>query len=809
MQGGSLQDKVKQGSQALVRGQNGVLTEETPQTIQQLSGQAGLPAPPVDPMSAATVGANSHQQKMMGTPAQTQAAFAAAQDSTQTLQDATRRSQARSQATDQESQEKEKSQQLQQLGSLGDRVSDFMQGQRKALEQKGVIATDEQIALPTSSAQLQGLPSDPTQLTTLKDAAKAYLANPSDMKALLAINKALGRDPNSQVTPDEVQSLYESSTATLARSGADTVANSLTVADLATQPEFGYDLNSLSDLLEVPADQLGKMTVPELQEKMQELQAQQFSNVQVNNQKATSNQLGGAERQLAHQLGREQAAVGLKATEADVQRLDQAINNADTVTFNGQQYKVGDLLQDSTISGIITDYLNAPEGSPLRKQLEASEPELLKFIQSNKAVLDDAAKAMAGGTQQFKDIQTANQAVATVQGVPLPPELMKAINPDFGQLSAEKFDPNSSGLLQHLNSLPPDQAKTAATNVSSLVAKYPELAGQLAGLKSDEVAQLGLNLENPSPKLQAFINNQDEWNQIHNTDPKDVDKIVQLITGDSGLTPDKAQAILDTNKAASALGFTAPGAPQLDADGDGKVDSVDQLYQNLVNNTPKATLKDAISGKVSSYQPQDLESYSPSKPEEKIAWDKLKDAAMDGSISASDIANAGFTEDELKMIQPLSSKWGAQAKVAVAKQLQSYTLKRTTDLLDTIHFNNNSPVSQNISNLNDLVNHTESSATTPAAARDAQKSLASYIDQSNELIRQLEYAKKQQGSNISSDAFDAEIRKLQGFQQYARTRSAAIQAKHDEAFSQAKAKAIEDFQNNPFHGYHAPNEADY
>ncbi len=59
----------------LVRGAGGVLTEQKPQDLQQLAGQAGLATSPTTPIGAAMVGGNPDQQKMAGTPAQLSASL--------------------------------------------------------------------------------------------------------------------------------------------------------------------------------------------------------------------------------------------------------------------------------------------------------------------------------------------------------------------------------------------------------------------------------------------------------------------------------------------------------------------------------------------------------------------------------------------------------------------------------------------------------------------------------------------------------------------------------------------------------------
>lgn len=194
---GLLAQRVKAGSKALQKGPGGVLQEVQPE-LQQLTGRAGLPVPPTSALQAATIGANTHQQKMVGSPAQTGAAMRVATGE-QNLQTAERVEDQRA-ATERERRAVQRSEQLTNLGSLGDRVSDFMEGQRAAFE-KATQPVEVQSALPASVQGISALPPDSPQLAGLKQALSNYRKNPQDMQSLLLINQTLGRDINSVLAP--------------------------------------------------------------------------------------------------------------------------------------------------------------------------------------------------------------------------------------------------------------------------------------------------------------------------------------------------------------------------------------------------------------------------------------------------------------------------------------------------------------------------------------------------------------------------------------------------------------------------------
>lgn len=683
-----LYDKVRRGSQAIAKGPNGVLQEagstdpsqsQTPPNISQLSGQAGLQAPPIDPMSAASIGANANQQKMMGSPAQTQNALRIANEPGQTLQSAETLQTDRTKQTSTEQQETQKSQALQQLGPLGDRVNDLINAQRDKLG----AAAGKGVAVQAAPNTLQGIPTDPQKLTQLKDAAKALMANPMDQNLLLQVNTLLGRDPSSTIDPAQMSSLYESSVDSLSRGGADVVSNSLTVDDLAKLPAFGYDLQSLGKLLDTPPEQLGKFTIPELQQKLSQVHDTVFSTTAQLQQKANSGELGGAERALARQAGREASTTGVRASESDMNHLAQQIANADQVQFNGKTYAVEDLLKDETISGTISEYLNAPAGSDVRKQLEKNEPALVSFINKNGAVLTQAANQMAHAEQQFKSTNERNQAVSKIGNTTLDPEVMKAILPGYGQLATKAIDTSRSPVFNTLMTLKPDAKEAAAKEINALAAdpNTKDTVQELAGLRPDQIKALHLEEGANSPAIKALTASRAAEQQLSHVDPNDTNAVLSLFTGTPGMDAGTVQRELTADRAAGVLGLSnvPKNAAFLDADGDGKLDPPASLLQKVKDSTPHVSLARAPLG-VRPYQAQPLQEFKPNSPLEQTIYSKLSDSAADGKISGDDFRTAKFSEDNLYDLQDsgLVNKWGKDASDELQKELSSYRDTATT-----------------------------------------------------------------------------------------------------------------------------------
>lgn len=733
----TLQDRIRQNAPQLQIGQSGQLQEQqvvpadaqpaqpgqqqgTGQLQQAAQGQ-GMPAPPTSQAVAGAMGINQHALKMVGSPAQVQASqqqsLSGAQPNAQrqntqgqdTLSQASATQQQNSQATGQEQGLQQKSQSLQSLGGLGDRVEDLIQSQAASSANTSLTATQlnssgQQAANTNSSAApatttpagtLTGLPTDPTQLANLQTAASQYLSDPTNMQALLAINTALGRDPSTVVSPAEIEQLFPNLSGTgaassIAQAGQSQFGSTLTTQDLITKGNLGYDLPTLSGLLNVPQDQLATMTVPQLQQAIASEQQAEFTRSQQSDTQAQSLQLGAAQRQSARQQGEQLSASGVRASEADMQKLTTSIQNADQVQFGGQQYSVEDLLGDGKISGIISDYMNAAPETSIRTDLEKTEPGLVQFIQNNQNVLQQAVQQMQTGATQFGTIQTQNAALSQVQpNLSIPDSVMQAAIPNWGKLSATAVDPNSVPLLAYTKSLDPTQQQNAVAAMTSL-GQDPAVAQQLAGLSRDQLQKLELGLGTNSPEIQAFTQNQALVKQIQSTSPNDPDDVINLFTGGGFKDQASLQKAQATNSQLAALGVPVPDNSQFDL-------TPQQMLDQVQKGTSSATLQDILNGNVKTYQAPTFQPYSPDAslpPAQQAAITDvsgnatLMAAAAKGNITPTDVENAGLTEQQLYDIvsSGIANKWAGDGKAAgtVQSLLQNQIQGTTQDILQKI-----------------------------------------------------------------------------------------------------------------------------
>lgn len=638
----------KNRSGQTVRGVGGQLNQETPEEVQTLAGQAGLQAPPITPLGTAIIGGNPDQTKMAGTPAQKEAALSLSLQPQQTLSGALRQQQVRTQQTGAEQQQTQKNTDMQNLGNLGDRVTQFIDTQRQLLE--------EQQAPVDVAAQTQFQGQD---ISSLKDTLAALRADPNNMQLQLEVNKALGRNINTTLSPDEVNKLYEDSVASIARGGAANVDDSLTVSDLVSQGEFGYDAAEIAQLLGIPEQQAATLTVGQLRNEIQRVGDQEFSNTQRLEQQAQSGLLGQAERGLARQAAREASATGVRATEADYSNLEQQIQNADQVTFAGKSMNVEELLKDETISKLITDYLQAPEGSPERAAIDNNEPGLKSFIERNKAILEDASQKLGTGATGFTGIQEKNTQVGTLNNN-LSTDIAKALIPGFGELAAQELDPNSVPVLAAAQSLPPDQQRAYGSNINAMATRLPESLEEMKGLDAGDISKLGF--QDPQGRWSNYMNTTDRYNEIQNAG-NDWGSISEIAFNVGKIDPAKLQTDVRNNNALRALGFGGSGSfGVVDADGDGRIDSSDAIKSRLAGNKP--TLKNAANDQLntqgkSAYTDPSIPGAGLPAPElntkvyagdaeavKRAVFDRVGPAAAKGYLTEGDISSAYDTPNE-------------------------------------------------------------------------------------------------------------------------------------------------------------------
>lgn len=561
----------------LARNSSGVLTEESTEGIKQLAGKVGLPVP-TDPLSAMRLGASKDQQKMMGTPQQTQAALNQALLNPALQLGTEQRRGQRATATAAQRSRQQQAGALQELSNVPRRVQQFIQGQTNKLAQEQLNRQLQVIG----QQQLQELPivtgaGQPVNYTDLKSKLEVLGQDPNNLEALRDVNLALGRQPNQLLTPEELGQFYQQSAEAIASGAQGLIDTDLTIGDLLRQENFPYEKEGLADLLELSPDEVEQLSVGELRNRITELSAPQSQTL---GQQAVSPLAGIAERRAAQQAFREAEETGEATTERQLENLENALRAGEVVNFAGQAISIEELLGDDTISQTIQEYLEAPEGSLLRQNLEETEPGLVQFINNNSQLLSELSGELRASSEKLSDIQAGVSRLQQVGNVRLSDKVFDSIISD--QIFTEEVNPEDVTFLATLKKLPQDQAERLAASINAAIETRPDLADQFSNLTEDQI----LRLADPTA-FNRFMAANAQYRRVSDMSLDDIDGILSEFFGIS--TPEVEGRLQEEQRRAN-LGLQTPESLSsiLDKDRDGKIDVdvpaalLDQLRAEVV-----------------------------------------------------------------------------------------------------------------------------------------------------------------------------------------------------------------------------------
>ena len=671
-----------QADDQISRGPGGVLQQK--KTLQQATQQLGAQVAPTTPLGAEIAGVGPQSAKMAGTPQQLGAALKAAGEPAPDLQTALRRKQARKEATAEEQQRITKSADMQKLGGLGDRVTNFIDDQMQKL-----AVTQEQAAIaPAAVGTVQEFEGKPVVdiADTLQKLRTAAPGTEDYNQLLIDVNTYFGRDQQGKLplSATELASLYQSADQTIGAAAGKTIED-LSVEDLLQDPQFGYDTKQLSELLGVPETEIAGLTVKQLSDKVNQVASTEFGQAQALRQKAVSPLAGAAERGLAREAGRELSAVGVRASEADVQRIAEAVSRADQVTFAGQVMSAEDALSDDNISAVVKDYLESPEDSDIRKELRESEPELAKFIDSHQAVLTEAAKRIDTGATEFKKVQDTNKKLQTetFNGIELDSNLMKSLVPGWGKFATKVYNKEDIPLFKYAASLTPNESRNVANELNIAYGNNPEVAKELSTLNSDQIQTLGIGKKDSNWDKMNKYNTQLE--NIQSIPEDDSDSLIREVYSD---TPslDAAKNTITYGNILSGLGLeSGVNATSIDPS---------TLKNQALDNKSKVSVTQAASGNIPKFEKPKLG--SPKFPKEgsidSALVIKLAPVLADGDLTSAEISDpnspiSSFSLDELIRVEDLSKSPTARIDQGTISQKRqqatdaatSETIKQNTD----------------------------------------------------------------------------------------------------------------------------------
>ena len=632
----------------------------------QLASTPSPAAASTSPAEAAAQGAGVDAAKMAGTPASGGAApgLGAPTQSQQSgagkptlLRDQERLQQSGAAGPDPREQRRmqEAERMRQQLGDLGTRVQDVISRatylQAPPPGQPGAPAAAGLVTGDTS-----GLSADQ------KAKLDAVLASNGSPESIAAAMQAGIPNPKSYFTvgADGSFSYTDAASKQLAAAAQD----SLKLTPEALK-QMGYaDPAAFAQTLGLAPEQLAGMTLQDVQAQVQQRLQQEYTRTEELKRAASDPAAGPNERAAAREALRASGATGVYATEADMKRLSDSVDAADEVEFNGEIVSVEKLLSDEFMSDLMKKYVEAPEGSDFRKQIEAKEPQLAAWMREHEAALKEAALQLKTGFGQFDEIQGANKqtvdnlSVALGGNPNLASDLIHALFPDFKPgMSATKLDMSKAPGLDLLSDPAKMQAAgldpaAAASNLKQLAETSPEAAASLMKMSPEELKQFGLG-ERDSPNFQRWMKYVQEWKAVSSLNPEDPESIVDYLFGPEQSLQSIQAAFTRELAAAKQTGqesaWLKSARDALDRDGDGRIDSGAQLTTNL---------KDMLGGGNPLKDPKSLNSViafgldrARKLTHDSDFFSQLGPAAADGHITTEEVSSlSGLSTPSLKQL---------------------------------------------------------------------------------------------------------------------------------------------------------------
>lgn len=644
------------------------------QSTSELAASKGLQVPPVTASSVGAIGGTPQQQAMAGTPLQKQSAIAAATKvaaptgETALEQAKTLRGPSVASAED-EAKKRKAAGIANAMGTFGDKATELVEGAFAGITK---VAAKAEVADTNSIIANITDPSKKAQVT----ASLAKLADPALSPADRLTEEAnlaalLNSTPDTILTKDQKTALYKSATATTAAVAGKTVAaakgpdDKLTVSDIQM---LGTSIEELSSLTGLSADAINNMSIADLQNVLNTAGQQQFGETQAVQAGMASGLLSSTERAALKDTLRSLEETGVAGAESQYTSLLKDIDEGTTVNIGGQSYSIEEILNEKTVTDILTDYFNDPN-SKQSKLLAAEEPDLIKWANANSTGIKGLIAQSAGTSQQLKDIQTQAKAAFGTLGTAQAGLLADLTGIDLSkiQTSVPVKDANNQWTVTDKDgktvTLPPSvqAVMNAPVNKQGLMSTNLQALSEAVGpeeLKNYTPEQIAkLELDKINGKWATYATAVKEANtQANLTKPED-----QLDAVAEGYDISDINNAVSNSSLYAALGFDTGNLNDFDTNKDGVFNSEDvtTLYNKQVAGSPKPSLDSILNG---TYQP-------PAKmtlqaPKLSAGQQALAGAVSDGVLSPEEISavSSSLSADEMLAAINNLSKSGTKSQ---------------------------------------------------------------------------------------------------------------------------------------------------
>ena len=447
--------------------------------------------------------------------------------------------------------------------------------------------------------------------------------------------------------------------------------STVTVGNLFSNGQFaeqsGLSQPELAELLGIDEVKLSELTVPELNDQIRLIEQEEFARVEELRNVASDPSSSASERRQARQLLNDLGAAGVVASEADVDQLIQKVDEADTLTFGDEVISVEDFLSDENLSNLTREYLDADEETQA-KFSEKYGSDFTNFIQQHQAALEAASDQLDDLNTEVDTIQEENEALGEVEGLgKLDSELLESIIPGYGGFTFDRLE--APPILEAINNPAVSQVERQriADSLSELNDLSPELAQLVADYSIEDLKSLG-----------ALDEKSQEWNdhvqflktdyQLDNLDPEDPDYsrlVVESYFEGGAVSYEDVQNQLniynqlggnsksvnqETGQVTNHINERPAALDLFDSDGDGTIDDIETLRENLEENQGIFDSSDAL------FNSEQLGEFG-----------QFQSYLTDGDLSSGDIVDI-YTE-------------GGEAGVSAIKQLAELGNEQAQDIL--------------------------------------------------------------------------------------------------------------------------------
>lgn len=471
---------------------------------QGLAARSGRQAPPTQPLETSVIGGTPSQAKMAGSSANITNATRMSLEGTQRLPDYLRKLQATMPLTEAEGQRISRARAMGNLNSMEERVQAAAVATLANTGPARLIVNENE--LPST---LIDDPNAPTPITKRTDTIA--LLNKfgqgtnltQDEWSTLVTNLGYSADTRSiaDIKADIRGKYFKSAQDSLAAAATgapnDVLLSSLNPSDLGMQ-----DWEQLRSLLKIdPSVNISTMTVKQLTDQVNKVQAEEYSRTAaliriLNDPNVAPRDKEAARMQLA-QLG----ASGIMAAEVEVDAVANQVADINTITIDGKDYTISELLSDKTITSLIDDYLNDPIRA---KSIKDAAPAFATWIDNNKLDLQKYMDKLDPGIKQVADIVENNAKLQTPDGV------TKLNNAVMSTLFGADWSSSTKLLVKPpifttIETYPNTQVRQDLTRLLNSLSNRPEDLNYLKGLSAAALEEKGLLSSQGIQRYQSYI----------------------------------------------------------------------------------------------------------------------------------------------------------------------------------------------------------------------------------------------------------------------------------------------------------------